>query len=263
MSNLENNKIFAAILTAGITLMLTGFIADQVFHEEKLEKDAVMIEGASADGHGGAAPQKPQLPEPIMALLASADVEKGAKISKACAACHSFDKGGPVKQGPNLWGVVGRAKASASGFAYSDGLANAGGNWDYDSLNHFMWKPKKFIAGTKMNFAGLKKPQDRAALIAWLRAQSDAPAALPTDAEIEAEQLAFAPPAEEAHEDAAAPAEPVEDVAEEAADVTPHAGAEDTQDTVDTPAEAITPNADEAETKNETPEIEKHTVKGM
>lgn len=297
MSNLENNKIFAAVLTAGITLMLTGFIADQIFHHEKLEKDAVTIEGASGDGHGAAISNKPQLPEPIMAMLATADIEKGAKISKACAACHSFDKGGPVKQGPNLWGVVGRAKASASGFSYSDAMAEKGGEWDYDALNHLMWKPKKYIPGTKMNFAGLKKAKDRAALIGWLREQSDAPAALPTDAEIEAEQLAFAPPAEEAHEEGgeenAAEEGTTDETAEDAADVTPHAGEEATSENAEMPAQAaddassVEPEAgqegaaaeqpettgalDEAqpsesanpEATTDAPEIEKHTVKGM
>lgn len=292
MSNLENNKIFAAVLTAGITLMLTGFIADQVFHQEKLEKDAVMIEGASADGHGAVISNKPQLPEPIMAMLATADIEKGAKISKACAACHSFDKGGPVKQGPNLWGVVGKAKASASGFSYSDAMAAKGGEWDYDALNFLMWKPKKYIPGTKMNFAGLKKPKDRAALIGWLREQADSPAALPTEAEIEAEQLAFAPPEEETHEDGGEEGTTDEGKAEDAADVTPHAGEEAASENAETPTQAadeassVEPEAgqdgaaaeqpettgalDEAQPSEEAdpeateaPEIEKHTVKGM
>lgn len=293
MSNLENNKIFAAVLTAGITLMLTGFIADQIFHHEKLEKDAVTIEGASGDGHGAAISQKPQLPEPIMAMLATADIEKGAKISKACAACHSFDKGGPVKQGPNLWNIVGKAKASASGFSYSDAMAAKGGEWDYDSLNFLMWKPKKYIPGTKMNFAGLKKAKDRAALIGWLREQSDSPAALPTEVEIEAEQLAFAPPEEEsAAEEGGEEGATEDETAEDAADVTPHAGEEAASENAETPAQAaddassVEPEAgqdgaaaelpettgalDEAQPSEEAnpeateaPEIEKHTVKGM
>jgi cytochrome c len=132
-----------------------------------------------------------------MAMLADADIEKGAKISKACAACHSFEKGGPTKQGPNLWGVVGNIKGHVNSFSYSDDLLAKGGNWDYDSLNNFLEKPKKYINGTKMNFAGLRKAKDRAAVIAWLRQQSDSPAPLPSAEEIEAEQAAFAPPAPE------------------------------------------------------------------
>lgn len=200
-SNFENNKIFAAILCALLTIMLSGFFVGKIVKPEKLEKDAVFIDGASDGAHGASAPKKPQLPEPIMAILASADVAKGAKISKACAACHSFGKGGPVKQGPNLWAIVNAKKGSAAGFKYSDGLLETGGQWNYDSLNKFLWKPKKYAPGTKMNFAGLKKANDRAAMIAWLREQSDSKAALPTEAEIAAEQLAFAPPVveEEAH----------------------------------------------------------------
>ncbi|PCJ03225.1 MAG: cytochrome c family protein [Alphaproteobacteria bacterium] len=203
MSSLENNKIFAAILCVGITVMLTNFVADRVIVSEPLEKDAVAIDGAVASGHGAATPKKPKIPDPIMALLATADMEKGAKISKACAACHSFDKGGPVKQGPNLWSIAGANKGGKVDFSYSKGMQEAGGIWDYDSLNKFLTKPKKFISGTKMNFAGLKKAKDRAALVAWLRTQADAPFALPSDTDIAAEQTAFAPPPaeEEPHHD--------------------------------------------------------------
>ena len=193
--------------------MLASFVTETTIIPEELEKDAVAIEGAAAGSHGASAPAKPKLPDPIMALIASANIEKGAKISKACAACHSFDKGGATKQGPNLWGVAGSTKGSTAGFKYSDGIKSAGGTWDYDSLNKFLWKPKKFISGTKMNFAGLKKAQDRADIIAWLNAQSDAPIALPTEADITAEQAAFAPPAEAHHEEEAA----IESTTDEAA----------------------------------------------
>lgn len=199
----ELNKIFAAILCALLTVMLGSFIVNQVIVSEKLEKNAIEIEGETGDGHGASIATGPKLPDPIMALLADADIEKGAKISKACAACHSFEKGGATKQGPNLWGIVGVAKGHVAGFAYSDDLIAKGGNWDYDSLNHFLEKPKRYISGTKMNFAGLKKATDRAALIGWLRQQSDAPAALPSEAEIAAEQAAFAPPVEEHTEEEA------------------------------------------------------------
>jgi cytochrome c len=194
MSSLETNKIFAAVLCAGITVMLGGFFAHQVVHPNTLEKDAVTIEGAS-DDHGGGVAAGPEMPEPIMQLIAAADIEKGAKISKACAACHGFEKGAPTKQGPGLWGVISHAKGAHEGFDYSPGLKAKGGVWDYDALNHFLWKPKKFVDGTKMNFIGLKKAEDRAALIAWLRQQADAPVALPTDTEIAAEAAALAPPA--------------------------------------------------------------------
>ncbi len=202
MSSFELNKIFAAILCVGITIMLLNFTTGKILVAEELEKDAVTIEGTVASTHN-ATPAAPKLPDPIMAILADADIAKGAKLSKACAACHSFNKDGANKMGPNLWNIVGAAKAGKDGFSYSKAMVAAGGNWDYDSLNQFLTKPKKFISGTKMNFAGLKKAKDRAALVAWLRAQADAPIALPSTEDIAAEQALFAPPAaEEIHVEA-------------------------------------------------------------
>lgn len=210
MSN-ETNKIFAAVLCAGVTVWLAGFIAEKSLTPAPLEKDAIFVEGAAEGEHGGAASNAPSFAAPILALIASADAEKGAKISKACAACHSFEKGGSTKQGPNLWGIVGHPKGATAGFDYSEGLKAKGGNWDMASLNQFLWKPKKFIDGTKMNFAGIGKDQDRADLIAWLRAQSDSPAADPSEADIAAENEAYAPKAEEvAPVEGAVPAEGVE-----------------------------------------------------
>jgi cytochrome c len=180
--DLNSNTIFMAILTAGVVGMLAGFASRQIVTPEFVHEDAFAIEVTENTGAGGGAVEAKA--EPILALLAAADVAKGESLSKQCAACHDFTKGGADRVGPNLWGVIGGAKAHRSSFAYSDDLKAKGGSWTYDDLNHFLWKPKSFIAGTKMNFIGIKKPEDRAALIAWLRAQSDSPAALPTDAEI-------------------------------------------------------------------------------
>ena len=190
MSSFEFNKIFAAVLVAGITAMLAGFISGKINHPHDLEKDAVEIEGSSVAGGGVT---KAALPDPIMHLIASADVAKGAKLSKACAACHSFDQGGPSKLGPNLWNIAGAPKASKN-FDYSDALRSAGGAWGYDDLNKFLWKPKKAVPGTKMNYIGLKKPEDRAAMIAWLRTLGSS-LALPSATEIAAEAAELAPEA--------------------------------------------------------------------
>lgn len=198
MGGMEFNKIFAAILVAGIIAMLGGFVAKQMVHPHKLEKDAFTIEAVESAGAGGAAVA---MPEPILAMIATADAAKGEKIAKACAACHTFNKGGASGVGPNLYGVVGGPKDHMPGFAYSGALLEKGGNtWTYAEMNKFLWKPKAYAPGTKMSYAGLKKPEDRAALIAWLRTQADAPKALPTDAEIAAENAELAPP------EAAAPA---------------------------------------------------------
>ncbi len=221
MSSFEFNKIFAAVLVAAIVAMLGGFIAKHAVHPEKLANDAVAIDGAADAGDHGGTKAEDKGPEPILALLAAADVEKGAKVSKACAACHSFEKGGAAKQGPSLWNIVNHDIGTAPGFQYSEGMKNFPGNWDYAHLNQFLTKPKKLIADTKMNYVGLKKPEDRAAIIAWLRTLSDSPAPLPTEAEIAAEAAAHAPPAEAAPADGAAPAEGAAQN-----DTAPHAGTE-------------------------------------
>lgn len=211
MGGMDFNKIFAALLVAGIIAMLGGFVSKQLVHGNKLEKDAYTIEAMEGSAGGGAA--GPSGPEPILALLAAADVAKGEKVAKACASCHTFTKGAPSGIGPNLWGVVGGPKDHMPGYAYSGALLKNGGTaWTYEEMNKFLWKPKAYAPDTKMSFVGVKKAEDRAALIAWLRTQADSPKALPSDAEIAKEQADLAPPAaaEPTATDAAAPAPAVE-----------------------------------------------------
>lgn len=141
MNTMEFNKIFAAVLVAGIVASFSGFVAEHVMHEEKLSENAYQIEGVEDTGAGTRVSQ-PTGPEPILGLLSSADVARGEKLSRACAACHSFTKNGPDGTGPNLWDVVERAKAGKDGFAYSEALIEKGGKWTYSDLNHFLWKPK-------------------------------------------------------------------------------------------------------------------------
>ena len=112
-------------------------------------------------------------------MLASADAGKGAKIAKKCASCHSFNKGGKNKVGPNLWNIVNKSKASVDGYKYSKALSGYGGAWDWDALNGFLANPKAYVKGTKMAYAGLKKDGDRAAMLAYLRSLSETPADLP------------------------------------------------------------------------------------
>src|SRR5262249_12784860 len=154
-------KIFAAFLVAGIVACFTGFLA-----EHAVAPQDVAAHGAEAAADGGsAAAAAPAQPEPVLALIAAADVEQGKKLSKACATCHNFDKGGPNGVGPNLWNVLNRGRAKAPGFSYSDDMTAKGGSWNYADLNHFLWKPRSFVPGTKMTFAGLKKPEDRASIM--------------------------------------------------------------------------------------------------
>lgn len=191
MNNLEFNKVFASLLIAGIIAMLCGFIAKQIVHPETLEKNAVLIEVAEAS-EGGAA--KAAGPEPVLGLIATADIAKGQQVTKACAACHNFDNPGKNGVGPMLWNVVGRKKDSIDGFAYSGELEKNGGpTWTYAELNKFLWKPKAYAAGTKMNFVGLKKAEDRAAAIAYLHSLNPS-VPLPSEADIKAETAELAPP---------------------------------------------------------------------
>ena len=117
--------------------------------------------------------------EDVLIMLASAGASKGAKMFSKCKAYHTVENGGKNKVGPNLWDIVGRAKASAGGFAYSGALKKMNGEWSYGNLDTFLAKPKDFVPGTKMVFAGLNKAGHRAAMLAYLRSLSDAPKALP------------------------------------------------------------------------------------
>jgi len=115
----------------------------------------------------------------IGALLAAADIGAGEKVFKKCASCHSADKGGKNKVGPNLWDIVGNAKAGKEGYKYSGALKGLGGEWTYDDLDGFLANPRGFAKGTKMSFSGVTKDGQRAALIAYLRSLSDQPKPLP------------------------------------------------------------------------------------
>lgn len=192
--NLELNKIFAALLVAGITAMLAGFFAHQLVHPHVPEKAVLDIDTSALEAAATGGPAGPVGPEPILALLEKADVKRGEQLSKACTACHSFNKDGKDGVGPNQWNLVMSAKAHKDGFAYSDALKSLhakGEKWTYADLNNFIYKPQVAVPGTKMNYLGLKKTEDRAALIAYLRTLSDSPAALPSNEEIQAEQAAY------------------------------------------------------------------------
>ena len=176
------NKIFAALLLAVLVAYVAGYAAKGVVHAEVPETiafpvgDLKIAEAAPTGAAPAAAPQA----EPINALLAVADTAAGQKVSRACTACHSFEKGGANKVGPALWGILGRGVASVAGFAYSDAMqSHKDKKWTYEELNQFLFNPKAHVPGTKMAFAGVKKTDERAALIAWLRTLADAPEALP------------------------------------------------------------------------------------
>ena len=154
-------------LFAGIIALGGAIVSSKFFHEERPEKMGYAIEGVEAEG-GSAAASGPGL----NTLLASADVAAGEKVFAKCAACHTVNQGGANGIGPNLYATVGEPIGQGkAGFAFSDALKSKGGNWTFENLDHWLTSPREFAPGTKMTFAGLGNPADRANLIAWLNSQ--------------------------------------------------------------------------------------------
>lgn len=179
MDSFEFNKIAGAVLATALVVFGLKELSAAVYHSEAPEKPGFAIEVAEAGATGEA--QASTAPAVSLGtLLASADPAKGAAGVKACAACHDFTKGGPNKTGPDLWDVVERGIASHEGFAYSDGMkARSAEKWTYENLNAFIKDPKTATPKTKMAFAGVKKDQARADIIAYLATLSDAPKPFP------------------------------------------------------------------------------------
>ncbi len=170
--SLELNKVAAGVLVAGIAAMAIGMGADAIYKPvTNPEKRGFSVEVAEANAAGASKSTEEVID--IAVLMAAATPEKGKKVFKKCAACHTTDNGGKNKVGPNLWRILGNSKASNANFGYSKALQEKGGVWDYETLFGFLKSPKKYLPGTKMAFVGLKKPKDRANLIAFLREQSD------------------------------------------------------------------------------------------
>lgn len=182
--NAYSNMAMGALLSTVFVLMSVSIASEGLFHSEAPEKAGFAIVAEEAPSAGGEAAAPAAVP--IAQLMAKADATAGATVFKKCQACHSGEKGGPNKVGPDLWGIVNRPIAGHEGFSYSAALKDfsKGGSvvWDYEHLNHFLAAPKAYVAGTAMGFAGVKKDDERANLIAYLRSLADTPAALPDPA---------------------------------------------------------------------------------
>jgi cytochrome c len=170
---------FGLLVTAWLvwgSIMLGNFLV----HADESQVAALRLAPAESEGEAaGGAGAAPAEPVDIVAMLPTASAENGATVFKKCQACHTSEKGGANKVGPHLWGVLDRPRATSEGFAYSNTLKGLGGDWSYEDLSHFLANPRQFAPGTKMSFAGLKKPQELADAIAFLRSLSDSPRPLP------------------------------------------------------------------------------------
>ncbi len=173
------NKVAGWVLFTGLIVFGLGEVASIIYYSPKPARPGMEIAVTETEAtHDAAQEEAPAVP--IAQLLAEAHPEKGEAAFKACQACHTIDKGGANKVGPNLWGVVGRPIASHEGFAYSDALkSKSGESWTFDNINAFVHAPKTFAPGTKMTYAGVKKDDTRADLLAYLNSQSDSPQPLP------------------------------------------------------------------------------------
>ena len=181
MDSFELNKILGAVLGTCLVLLALNITAGALFAPHTPEKPGYEI--AVQEEHGAKPGEQAPAEEPLPVRLASADVPRGETSSKKCAACHTFGKGEPNRVGPNLWGIVGRQKASEAGFNYSAAMKAQKGNWTLEDLDHYLANPRALVPGTNMTFAGIPRGKERADLLAFLNTKADNPAPLPKAAE--------------------------------------------------------------------------------
>ncbi len=179
MDSFELNKIIAAVLMVALLVIGIGKLSNIIFHVEKPEKPGYVVELDQSTTISVSAEKSEDIKVDIAALMAMGDAASGEKIFKKCAACHSINKGGKNNIGPALYNVVGRKIGGIDDYKYSKALAAYGKDWSFEELNGFLIKPAKWIKGTKMAYAGLRKEKDRASVIKYLNENSDNPLPLP------------------------------------------------------------------------------------
>ena len=179
MDSFEINKIVAAVLLVALLIIGISKLSNLIFYVEKPKVPGYAVEVEQVSSSVMSSEEKEVEKVDIVALMALGDVTSGEKIFKKCAACHSIDKGGANKIGPALYNVVGRKVGGVVEYKYSKALSEYGKEWNFEELNGFLIKPSKWIKGTKMAYAGLRKDADRASVIKYLNQNSDSPQPLP------------------------------------------------------------------------------------
>jgi cytochrome c len=179
MDAFELNKVAGAVLSALLLIVASKTLLDIARQEHKPEKAGWALPVTEAPHGPSAQPAAPFDVAEVLRLLPQANAEAGKDVFKRCLQCHTPDKGGPNRVGPNLWGIVGRARAAHAGFPYSEAMKTHPGNWTFEELAKYLHDPKGDIPGNKMAFAGLKDNAELADLLAYLRQLSDSPAPLP------------------------------------------------------------------------------------
>jgi len=204
MDSFEINKVLGAVLGTCLALLALNIAANAVFAPHAPEKPGYEIAVQEAPAGGQKAPVQ-EADAPIATRLASADLARGETSEKKCQACHTLGKGEPNRVGPNLYGIVGRPKASHPGFNYSAAMKSQKGNWTFEDLDVYLKNPREVVPGTNMTFAGISRATERADLLTYLNSKSDSPQPLPKAAEAPAPAKQAEAPA--AGEPAKAPAE--------------------------------------------------------
>ena len=203
------NAAAGAFLAVAFVVMTVSIASDAIFHSSAPETEGYALEAGEGATATASAAEEETL-EPIAPLLAGASVEGGQKAFRKCVACHTVEDGGANRVGPNLWDIVDRPVAAATGFGYSTAMQDYadGGEkkWHYENLNAFLEAPRRYMRGTAMSFAGVKKADERADLIAYMRSLSDSPAPLPSEADMAPASEETEPAAEEAAVSDTAPA---------------------------------------------------------
>jgi cytochrome c len=249
MNSFELNKILGAVLGTLLFVMGAGFLAEAIYHPiENRGPGYALPEPEPTEGEA-VAEAEPEVP--LGLLLASASAERGASAVRKCQSCHNFGEGEPNKQGPNLYGVVGAQKAHAEGFAYSDILLQQqaeGQTWTYENLNAFLTSPRDYAPGTKMAFAGVDSPEERADILAYLQTLSGSPVPFPEPEAAAPAEDAGADEAAEGDAPAAAPGEtsPQDTISDEL--TTPAEGGDQEAVPTTTPAAVDTPTESQSET---------------